>query len=209
MEISQIIDKSLNDLNSEFFEGEIDLASKTVRQKFTKKIIRDCYDFDFNDCNVHSVKIGFGGSLDQHVKICRFEFEEIVKDTWEASSLKKFIDKGFCIFMYTYTEESSASAVFSGILKFFFSDYEKGLVERVWLVTRNTVANGNILKSISPVKTNWIGQSRQLIVHVRPDASNSRDTFTLPIADKLSGKIEYTKHAFWLNKEVIEEKLKR
>lgn len=209
MEINQLIDKSLYDLNSEFFEGNIDLAIQTVRQKFTKKIMRDCHDFDFSDCNVHSVKVGIDGSLDQHVKICRFQFEKIVSDTWETSSLKKFIDKGFCIFTYTYTEDNSASAVFSGILKFYFSDYEKSIIKRVWLVTNNTVANGNILKSTSPVKTNWIGKSRKLIVHVRPDANNSRDTFALPVADKLSGKIEYTKHAFWLNKEFIEEKLKR
>lgn len=207
MNIDLFIGQTLDDINKEFFEAEIDLTSKTVRQKMTKRIIQECANLDVGGCSVRSVKIGKSGKLSQHVKIYRFEYVNLVQETWNTSKLKSLIDKGFCIFLYTYNENSSASAVFAGILRFSFSLEEERVVKRVWLVTQNTVAKGKILNSIKPVATNWIGSSRQLFVHVRPDANDHLDTYALPVVEKLSGKTEYEKHAFWINKKIIEDRL--
>lgn len=207
MKIDKLIGQTLDQINKEFLEDEIDLTSQTVRQKFTNRIIQECDSLDVDGYNVRSVKIGKSGKLSQHVKIYQFKYIDLVRETWDSSKLKSLIDKGFCIFLYTYNENSSASAVFEGILRFSFSSEEELVVKRVWLVTQNTVAKGEILKKINPVATNWIGQSRQLFVHVRPDAKNHLDTYALPVVEKLSGKREYEKHAFWINKKVIEDRL--
>ena len=207
MKIDLFIGKTLDDINKEFFEAELDLSSKNIRQKMTKRIIQECESLDLDDCSVHSVKIGKSGKLSQHVKICQFEYIDLVQETWKNSKLKSTIGNGFCIFLYLYKKNSSASAVFAGILRLSFSFEELLVIERVWSVTQNTVAKGEILNSISPVSTNWIGASRQLFVHVRPDAKNNLDTYPLPVEEKLSGKTEYTKHAFWINKKIIEDRL--
>jgi hypothetical protein len=71
------------------------------------------------------------------------------------------------------------------------------------------IKNGNIVKEIRKGKrlTNFPKSSKQGIVHVRPHASNSNDTFRLPIIDKVTKLEYYTKHSFWLNKEFIKNKI--
>lgn len=40
-------------------------------------------------------------------------------------------------------------------------------------------------------------------VHVRPHAQDRQDTLPLPVADKLTGLVQYPKHSFWLNRTYI------
>lgn len=40
-------------------------------------------------------------------------------------------------------------------------------------------------------------------VHVRPHAQNRNDTYELPVADKVTGLIQYPKHSFWINRAYI------
>ena len=41
------------------------------------------------------------------------------------------------------------------------------------------------------------------VCHVRPHARRKADTYFLPIQDKLTGIIEYTKQSFWFNKDFL------
>ncbi|MBP92639.1 MAG: DNA mismatch repair protein, partial [Flavobacteriaceae bacterium] len=45
------------------------------------------------------------------------------------------------------------------------------------------------------------------VSHVRPHARNAADTYELPIADKLTGLTEYTKHCFWLNASYVKDEI--
>ena len=53
--------------------------------------------------------------------------------------------------------------------------------------------------------TNFPGMSENKVCHVRPHARDSKDTFELPVRDKLTNVTEYTKHCFWLNNKYLEE----
>ena len=46
------------------------------------------------------------------------------------------------------------------------------------------------------------------VCHVRPHGVNSKDTFELPVPDKLTGRTIYIKQFFWFNK-MYEKKLSK
>jgi len=43
--------------------------------------------------------------------------------------------------------------------------------------------------------------------HVRPHAQNANDTYPLPVADKLTGLTDYTKHCFWINASYVRDEI--
>ncbi|MGB5665585.1 MAG: hypothetical protein WBM53_01965 [Maribacter sp.] len=45
------------------------------------------------------------------------------------------------------------------------------------------------------------------ISHVRPHATNKDDTYPLPVADELTGLLDYTKHCFWLNSSYVKDEI--
>jgi hypothetical protein len=42
-------------------------------------------------------------------------------------------------------------------------------------------------------------------MHVRPHAQRKNDTYPLPVADRKTGLLDYTKHCFWLNNNYVLE----
>ncbi len=70
--------------------------------------------------------------------------------------------------------------------------------------------NGEIVKEITEKgirKTSFPKKTENRISHVRPHARNAADTYELPIADKLTGLTEYTKHCFWLNASYVKDEI--
>ena len=80
-------------------------------------------------------------------------------------------------------------------------------VMEMWKKTYNAIKTGNIIKSITNGirKTNFPGMSENNVCHVRPHGRNAKDVNKLPVADKLTGATEYTKHCFWINNTYIKE----
>lgn len=81
----------------------------------------------------------------------------------------------------------------------------------VWESTYTCIATGNIVKKIDKNGnriTNFPGMMDNKVCHVRPHARDSKDTFELPVTDKLTKLMKYTKHCFWINNKYLEELLK-
>mgnify|MGYP006135403845 CR=1 FL=1 len=82
--------------------------------------------------------------------------------------------------------------------------------KNVWEEMVKTVSNGEIVKEVTEKgvrKTFFPKKTDNRISHVRPHARNSEDTYELPLADKLTGLTEYTKHCFWLNAGYVKDKI--
>jgi hypothetical protein len=75
----------------------------------------------------------------------------------------------------------------------------------VWSKTKELVEQGNIVKEVKGKKRLTYFPSTKFngVAHIRPHAQNSKDTYPLPTADKLTGSQEYTKHSFWLNNKYV------
>ena len=82
---------------------------------------------------------------------------------------------------------------------------------RAWVRRTRRTKTGSIVKEIDNNGnriTNFPGMAENKACHVRPHARDSKDTFELPVRDKLTNVTEYTKHCFWLNNKYLEEILK-
>ena len=80
----------------------------------------------------------------------------------------------------------------------------------VWDKMKTTVSKGEIVKEVTDKgvrKTYFPKKTENRISHVRPHARNADDTYELPIADKLTGLIEFTKHCFWLNASYVKDEI--
>ena len=78
------------------------------------------------------------------------------------------------------------------------------------LVHVYAVVEGKINTKISRkeyFKTYFPKKTGNRISHVRPHARNADDTHELPIADKLTGLTEFTKHCFWLNASYVKDEI--
>ena len=80
----------------------------------------------------------------------------------------------------------------------------------VWDKMKKTVSKGEIVKEVTDKgvrKTYFPKKTENRISHVRPHARDANDTYKLPVADKLTGLSEYTKHCFWLNANYIKNEI--
>ena len=80
----------------------------------------------------------------------------------------------------------------------------------VWDKMKTTVSKGEIVKEVTDKgvrKTYFPKKTENRISHVRPHARNADDTYDLPIADKLTGLTEFTKHCFWLNASYVKDEI--
>ena len=82
--------------------------------------------------------------------------------------------------------------------------------KKVWDEMVKTISKGKIVKEVTSNgvrKTFFPKKTENRISHVRPHAKNAADTYILPIADKLTGLTEFTKHCFWLNDSYVKNEI--
>ena len=82
--------------------------------------------------------------------------------------------------------------------------------KKVWEEMVKSVSKGEIVKEVTDKgirKTYFPKKTENRVSHVRPHARNAADTFPLPVADKLTGLTEHTKHCFWLNASYVRDEI--
>ena len=86
---------------------------------------------------------------------------------------------------------------------------QKDIIEakKVWQKVKKVFANGDIVREVvNGIRyTNFPSKSFNKIAHIRPHAQNAADTLPLPVRDKITKQMEYTKHSFWLNSSYIKD----
>lgn len=139
-----------------------------------------------------------------------FKFNEIYEGTWEKSKLKEKLET--TKYMFFIFKKKNNDYIFKGIKLWNMPEQTlETEVKDVWLKTKEVISSGNIVKNLSSSGkriTNFPGQSKNNVCHVRPHARNSKDTDSLPIPDNLTGLAEYTKQSFWINNSYLHEILK-
>ncbi len=153
-----------------------------------------------------TIRIEENGSIKESISFPYFKYKELVKETWETSSLKEELET--TKYMFFIFKKEHNEYIFKGIKLWNMPeiDIETHVME-MWKKTYNTIKSGNIVKSINNGirKTNFIGASNNPVCHVRPHGRNAKDTDILPVRDKLTGALEYTKHCFWINNNYIKK----
>ena len=157
-----------------------------------------------------TIRIEQNGRIKESFPFPTFKYTEIINEEWEDCEFRDILET--TKYMFFVFVNNGEDYVFTDIKLWNMPETDiETYVKEVWLNTKETVSNGNIVKEISPDGyriTNFPGMSDNSVCHVRPHAQNAADTYPLPVTDKITGLNEYTKHCFWLNNKYVENILK-
>lgn len=199
--------KSQNELMKEF---NIDTKAKNINSMLISRMfnvkskLSETEEFQKAKIIPKTIRIEENGRIKESISFPYFKYTEIVNQDWETSDLREELET--TKYMFFIFKMENGEYIFKGIKLWNMPeiDIETSVME-MWKKTYNTIKTGNIVKSIENGirKTNFVGMSENNVCHVRPHGRNANDVCKLPVADKLTGATEYTKHCFWINNNYI------
>lgn len=191
---------------------QLNKKAKSYFASLSKKILgidvkSEIEEFAKADIIVKSVRLKNNDLPKESISFPTFKYEEIINEEWDDSTFKAVLEQKFLFIFY----QINGDKLFLKSAKFWnmpYEDIEKARV--VWGKTKQIIIEGNVVSELTEKgkrKTNFPSSRFNGVAHVRPHAKNSRDTFPLPINDRLTGLSSYTKHCFWLNSEYVKEQI--
>ena len=201
--------KSQNELMKEF---NIDTKTKNVNSKLISRMfnvkskLSETEEFQKAKIIPKTIRIEENGRIKESISFPYFKYTEIVNQDWETSDLREELET--TKYMFFIFKMENGEYIFKGIKLWNMPEFDiETSVMEMWKKTYNTIKTGNIVKSIENGirKTNFVGMSENSVCHVRPHGRNASDVCKLPVADRLTGATEYTKHCFWINNNYIKK----
>ena len=164
-------------------------------------------EFEKADIQVKTIRLKENDLPKEDISFPTFEYQELVETDWEDSDFKNILESKFFFVFYQFEGKN----LILRKVKFWNMPYSD-IVEakKVWQEMVKTVSNGAIVKEVTEKgvrKTYFPKKTENKVSHVRPHSRNAADTYELPIADKLTGLNEYTKHCFWLNASYVKDEI--
>ena len=159
-----------------------------------------------------TIRLTKNGTPHESMSFPAFDFTELLNKKWEESDIREdFVDWKLMFFVFKDDEY--------GVCRFdrvaFWNvpnNIVDGPIKQMYEKCVEIVKNGDVIMEVSEdgkIKDNFPKETKERggngVCHVRPHGRIATDTFALPIPDKLTGLIEYTKQSFWFNKLFIKE----
>jgi hypothetical protein len=164
-------------------------------------------EFEKADIRVKTIRLKENNLPKEHISFPTFEYKELVVTDWEDSDFKNVLESKFFFVFYQYENDNLKLRK----VKFWnmpYSDIKEA--KTVWDSMIDTLQKGEIVREVTEKcirKTFFPKKAENRISHVRPHARNAADTYELPVADKLTGLTEFTKHCFWLNASYVKNEI--
>ena len=207
--INKYKDKTQQELMNEF---SIESNAKNINNMLISRMfnvkskLSETEEFQKAKIIPKTIRIEENGRIKESISFPYFKYTDIINQDWETSDLREELET--TKYMFFIFKKSGNDYIFKGIKLWNMPEFDiETSVMEMWKSTYNTIKSGNIIKSITNGirKTNFVGMSENNVCHVRPHGRDSRDVCKLPVADKLTGVNEYTKHCFWINNTYIKE----
>ena len=200
--VEQILSKSGKEINT---------TAKGFYATLTKVILgielnKEIEEFEKAEIIVKTVRLKSNNLPKEDISFPNFKYEELVNEAWDESDFKHILEHKFLFVFYQFEGEK----LILRKVRFWNMPYEDILkAENVWEKTKDVVSKGEIVKEVkNEIRfTNFPNKSFNSVAHVRPHATNSKDTYPLPTEDKLTKATAYTKHCFWLNNTYIRDEI--
>lgn len=164
-------------------------------------------EFEKADIQVKTIRLKENDLPKEDISFPNFEYQELIETDWEDSDFKNILESKFFFVFYQFEGEN----LILRKVKFWNMPHSDILeAKNVWEEMVKTVLKGEIVKEVTDKgirKTYFPKKTENRISHVRPHARNAADTYELPVADKLTGLTEYTKHCFWLNASYLKDEI--
>lgn len=193
-------------------EFNLDSNSKSVNSMLVSRMfgikgnLSETEEFQKANIVPKTIRIEENGNIKESISFPYFKFTELVNQNWETSDLKEQLET--TKYMFFVFKKKNDDYIFKGVKLWNMPEIDiQTSVMEMWTRTYNTIKSGNIVKSIEEGyrKTNFVSMSDNLICHVRPHARDAEDTTPLPVPDKMTGALNYTKHCFWINSSYVEK----
>lgn len=203
--VSPYVGKSQDELKALF---KIDSKAKNINELIFARMIgvegKLSSTEEFQNANIipKTIRVQRNGRIKESMSFPTFKFTEIIKETWEDSQLRNYLEPAKFLFII-FRETQNSQYAFERV-KFWnmpAADLEE--VQRVWEQTVKTICEGvELYQTPRGVSNNLPKQADSHVAHVRPHARNADDKFPLP-----DGRM-MTKQCFWLNNSYIEQQIK-
>lgn len=199
-EIEKLLGLELNQNAKSYFAN---LTNAILGLKLDQKI----EEFEKADIIVKTVRLKENSLPKEDISFPTFEYRELLETDWEDSDFKNILESKFFFVFYQFEGLNSIlrKVMFWNMP---FSDIIEAKKVREKMI--DLVSNGHIINEVTNKgirKTYFPKKRENRICHVRPHARNAEDTYELPIADRLTGTIEFTKHCFWLNASYVRDEI--
>ena len=185
----------------EFLKHKFDIPYQVTNKSFTYLLAKGMLDvvnekieeFEKANIKIKAIRLRPGGMPKESMSFPTFKYTEIVKENWLDSELyETFSTTKYLFMVYQYVDENTL--IFKKAM--FWNVPEKDLnteIKRVWEDTIEKIKNNeyNNLPKIS----------ESPILHVRPHARNTQDTYPT-----LDGN-QAIKKCFWLNASYIRQQI--
>lgn len=154
-----------------------------------------------------TIRVEENGRIKESMPFPAFKFTDIVNQEWGTSDLREELES--TKYMFFVFKMIDGEYVFKSIKLWNMPELTlENEVKDMWNKTIEIIKSGDIVRAFDTNGnrlTNFPGMSDNKVCHVRPHARDSKDTFQLPVKDKLTNVTEYTKHCFWINNKYLEE----
>ena len=164
-------------------------------------------EFEKADIQVKTIRLKENNLPKENISFPTFEYQALIETDWEDSDFKNILESKFFFVFYQFEGEN----LILRKVRFWNMSHSDILEAKyVWDKMKKTVSKGEIVKEVTDKgvrKTYFPKKTENRISHVRPHARDANDTYKLPVADKLTGLSEYTKHCFWLNANYIKNEI--
>lgn len=151
--------------------------------------------------NIHlkTIQLKENGKPQEAMSFAPIDFEEIVKETWETSTFKKYIDGRFLFFVF---KKTASGNFLESIFLWKISSDDLESVKGVWEKTKELLQEGRVIRCIDEkekVITNFPNEANTHVCHVRPHGKDGVDSKHLPVQDIRTGFSFLPKQSFWFN----------
>ncbi|WP_335965143.1 Sau3AI family type II restriction endonuclease [Galbibacter sp. PAP.153] len=164
-------------------------------------------EFEKADIRVKTVRLKENNMPKEDISFPTFKYRELIENDWDNSDFKNILESRFFFVFYQFEGED----LILRKVRFWNMPYSDILeAKSVWDHMTKTVSRGEIVKEVTDKglrKTYFPKKSAHRISHVRPHARNAADIYELPVADKITGLTEFTKHCFWLNASYVKNEI--
>ena len=206
--IGQYQDFSANKL-AEIFG--VNMSAKNAFSTLTHKIIENSgssvlgHLLTDEDFRFKTVRLDKYGRLKESMSLPVFKYCDLCSETWETSELRDYFYQK--VFAFIVFRADGKELYLNKIVLWQMPEsvLENG-VREAWQRMYDIIGAGKIVKYIDDngrYFTYFPSSTENPYVHVRPHAQNRQDTHPLPVADKLTGLVQYPKHSFWLNRSYV------
>jgi len=155
-----------------------------------------------NNLLIKTVTLNAAGFPKEAMSFPKFEYQEIVQEQWESSTLRKLLSK---LFLFAVFQKQGDHSVFLGAFPWLMPKHDlEGEVKAVWVKTVEIIISGNIV--VSDKKKTVLAfprESETTICHVRPHGKNALDLSKLPSIETNTNYIGLPAYSFWLNHQYV------